>query len=140
LNLSVRKDLALQAGGFNPRLGRRAGSLCSGEEVDFLRRIRALGGVAVYQPAAVVGHLVPPERLRMRWFLRRACAPGVNDETTRVGPSTLHLLRCGGSIVRSLVRGEIRSDLLFGKMLAVLAASRRLYESVRRLWRPRSER
>ncbi len=135
LNLSVRKDLALEVGGFNPKLGREARSLRSGEEVDFLRRVRARGGVAVYQPAAVVGHIVPPERLRMRWFLKRACAPGMIDETTRVGPSTMHLLRCCGSIGRSLVCGEWRRDVLFGKCLSILAAGRRLYESLRQLGR-----
>jgi glycosyltransferase involved in cell wall biosynthesis len=141
LNFSVRKDMALRAGGFDPSLGRcGAVSLRCGEESDLLRRIRDFGGVAVYEPRAVVGHIVSQERLAMRWFVRRAFAPGMHGEGPRVSPSAVHLLRCCGSVFRSLVRGEIKSDVLFGKTLAVVAALRPLYESIRRLWLPGSER
>jgi glucosyl-dolichyl phosphate glucuronosyltransferase len=141
LNFSVRKDLVAQAGGFNPSLGRCGGvSLRSGEESDLLCRIRRLGGVVVYEPKAVVGHIVSGERLRMKWFLRRAFAAGVDVETLRwsgadVGGAPgpfLHLPRCCGSVLRSLVRGDLRSEVLFGKILAVTGALGSLYA---RSWR-----
>jgi len=140
LNFSVRKDIVLQAGGFDPSLGRCGGvSLRSGEESDLLRRIRALGGVAVYEPRAVVGHIIPGERLRMKWFIKRAFAAGVDVEPLRWAEagracgSFVHLLRCCGSVLLSPVRGEIRSDVLFGKLLAIVGALGSLYAKSLRL-------
>jgi glycosyltransferase involved in cell wall biosynthesis len=138
LNFSVRKDVALQVGGFNPSLG-RCGlvSFRSGEESDLLRKIRGRGGVVVYEPRAVVGHIVLESRLRMKWFVRRAFSAGVDTETLgllegnrpRPSRSLAHLLRCGGSVLKSLVRGEISPPILFGKALAVVAALGSLYGS-----------
>lgn len=136
LNFSVRKDIGLQAGGFDPSLGRCGGvSLRSGEESDLLRRIRDLRGVIVYEPKAVVGHIIPEQRLRMKWFIKRAFAAGADLETmqlvdagsAKTSGSFVHFLRCCGSVLRSLVRGEIRSDVLFGKSLAVIGALGSLY-------------
>jgi len=148
LNFSVRKDVALHVGGFNPSLGRCGpASLRSGEESDLLRKIRAGGGVAVYEPRAVVGHIVLPERLTIEWFLRRAFAAGVDTETmhlsdgqsTRASEPFVHLLRCCGSVVRSVVRGEILAPVLFGKILAVTGALGSLYASLRRFRRASRE-
>jgi hypothetical protein len=136
LNFSVRKEAAVQAGGFDPSLGRCGPvSLRSGEESDLLRKIRAGGGVAVYEPRAVVGHIVLPERLTMKWFLRRAFAAGVDTEILHLSDGqnaptsspVVHLLRCGGSLVRSVVKGEILAPVLFGKVLAISAALGSLY-------------
>ena len=144
LNFSVRKDLAVQAGGFDPALGRCGpASFRSGEESDLLRRIRARGGVAVYEPRAVVGHLVLRERLTMKWFLRRAFAAGVDTEilhrldgqTPRAFSPFVHLLRCCGSVARSVIRGEILAPVLFGKTLAVTDALGSLYASLLRFRR-----
>jgi hypothetical protein len=43
-------------------------------------------------------------------------------------------------MVRSLLCGELRSDVLFGKLLAAIAALRILCESARRRRLPRGER
>lgn len=141
LNFSVRKDVALQAGGFDPALGRCGGvSLHSGEESDLLRRIRARGGVVVYEPRAVVGHIVAGDRLRMKWFLRRAFSGGVDVVTMQstAAPGTVafrpgvHLLRCCGSVLRSVLRGEMQAGVLFGKTLAVTEALGSIYARWRR--------
>lgn len=144
LNFSVRKDVAAQAGGFNPALG-RCGlvSFRSGEESDLLRRIRACGGVVVYEPRAVVGHIVARERLTKKWFLRRAFAAGVDTEILHLSDGQIarasspfaHLVRCAGSVVRSVVRGEILAPVLFGKTLAVTDALGSLYASFLHLGR-----
>jgi glycosyltransferase involved in cell wall biosynthesis len=144
LNFSVRRDMALQVGGFNPDLG-RCGlvSFHSGEESDLLRRIRACGGAVVYEPRAIVGHIVLPERLTRKWFLRRAFAAGFDTEILHLSeghvpqPSSafMHLLRCCGSVVRSVVRGEILAPVLFGKTLAVTGALGSLYGSLHSLRR-----
>ncbi len=134
LNLSVRKELALRVGGFDPSLGRKgSSSLRSGEEVEFLRKIRALDRRVIYAPKAVVGHMVSKERLRMRWFLRRAFAPGVCPDSVHTSQAALHLARCCGSLGKSLLRGE-RLAMLFGKTLSIIAAFRHLCASLRKPW------
>ncbi len=144
LNFSVRKDMALQVGGFNPALGRCGSvSLHSGEESDLLRKIRACGGVVVYEPRAIVGHIVLQERLTKKWFLRRAFAAGVDTEILhrldgripRASCPFVHLLRCCGSVMRSVVLGEILVPVLFGKTLAVTDALGSLYASLLRFRR-----
>ena len=140
LNFSIRRATALQVGGFNPALGRSGRiSLRSGEESDLLRKIRSLGGIVVYEPRALVGHIVLASRLRMQWFVRRAFSAGVDTETLgllegqRPQParSLAHLARCCGSVLKSLVRGEFSRSVLFGKALAIVAASGSLYASLR---------
>jgi glycosyltransferase involved in cell wall biosynthesis len=144
LNFSVRKDMAMQVGGFNPSLG-RCGSVSfrSGEESDLLRKIHACGGVVVYEPRAVVGHIVLRERLTRKWFLRRAFAAGFDTEILhrsdgdipRSSSPFVHLLRCCGSMVRGILRGEILAPVLFGKTLAFTAALGSLYASLLHLGR-----
>jgi hypothetical protein len=76
----------------------------------------------------------------MKWFMKRAFAPGMDTAAAGMYPSAVHLLKCCGSVLRSLLRGEVRSDVLFGKLLAAIAALRNLYEIARRRRAPRGER
>ncbi len=144
LNFSVRKDLAVQVGGFDPSLGRCGStSFRSGEESDLLQKIHACGGVVVYEPRAVVGHLVLRERLTRKWFLRRAFAAGFDTQILhrshghipRSSSPFVHLLRCCGSMVRGILRGEILAPARFGKTLAFTAALGSLYASLLHLGR-----
>jgi glycosyltransferase involved in cell wall biosynthesis len=131
LNFSVRKEWALRAGGFDPSLGRRGHSLGSGEESDLLKRIRARGGIAVYQPNAVVGHLVSPERVKIRWFLKRLFAAGKDGVAIArkdgaalpsVSEAILHALRCCGSVAKSMVLGDFSGQTLLRKGLVATYA------------------
>jgi glucosyl-dolichyl phosphate glucuronosyltransferase len=72
LNLSFRKEWFGKVGLFRPDLGRIGKCLLSSEEQDLLTRISLAGGGLLYEPAAVVGHRVPPERLKRSWFWSRA--------------------------------------------------------------------
>jgi hypothetical protein len=108
-------------------LGRCGKSLSSGEESDLLRRIRAKGGIVVYEPKAVVGHIVHPERLKMRWFLKRIFDGAVcneslsiaNGKRPRVLKPAIHALRCLGSIFKSFAQGDFSTKTLFSKILSV---------------------
>lgn len=75
-NMSVRRSDLLEAGGFAVELGRKGGSLVSGEEHELFTRLWARGRRIEYEPAAVVTHRVLPHRLRRRWVLRRGWAQG----------------------------------------------------------------
>ena len=72
-NLAFRTDRLLDVGGFSIHLGRhRTGhSLLSNDETDVINRLNEIDGRLVYEPNAIVGHLVTPERLTQSWFRRR---------------------------------------------------------------------
>jgi glycosyltransferase involved in cell wall biosynthesis len=75
-NMSVRRRVALDVGGFNPELGRRGRGLRSFEETEFFMRLARMGGRIAYLPSAEVDHHVSSERMSLRWVLRRAFANG----------------------------------------------------------------
>jgi glycosyltransferase involved in cell wall biosynthesis len=131
LNFSVRKELAVQLGGFDTSLGRCRRALGSGEESDLLRRIRETGGLAVYEPRAVVGHVVSPERMTVRWFAKRLFAAGRDDvaiaaknghTVPSVWDTTVHAIRCCGSILKSIVIGDRSAKNILGKGLVAAHA------------------
>lgn len=69
-NLIVRRSSADRVGGFDPQVGRTSARLFSGDESEFIRRILEGGGTVVYDPAIMVRHYVPRERMRRRYFCR----------------------------------------------------------------------
>jgi glycosyltransferase involved in cell wall biosynthesis len=78
-NMSVRREVAREIGGFSDRLGRQGRRLISNEEKLFFYRIHQRRGQVVYTPDAIVHHVIPVERLSKRFFLKRAYAQGVSD-------------------------------------------------------------
>jgi len=79
-NLALRRQVALDLGGFDPRLGRVGKNLLSGEETEFLDRVLASGREVWVTPDARVLHLVPRDRATVRWIMRRVYAQGKTDE------------------------------------------------------------
>jgi glycosyltransferase involved in cell wall biosynthesis len=131
LNFSVRKEVALQLGGFDTSLGRCRDSLGSGEESDLLDRIREAGGLAVYEPRAIVGHVVSGERVTVRWFVKRLFAAGRDgvtvavkngDTVPSVRGAAVHALRCSGSILKSIVLGDLSAKVILRKGLVAAHA------------------
>jgi glycosyltransferase involved in cell wall biosynthesis len=72
-NLFFRRDLLSLTGGFDPALGIVGKRLGYGEEGALLQllRERSPGALIYYDPALYVYHLVRPEKMRLRWQLRR---------------------------------------------------------------------
>jgi glycosyltransferase involved in cell wall biosynthesis len=148
VNFSVRTDWLRRVGGFDPSLGRCGRSLVSGEESDLLRRIRALGGVAVYEPAAVVGHIVPAERLRLRWFLMRFFVAGRDSiaialkdglPLPSVSQAATHAARCVGSVFKGPFGGGPSRRILVDKILVSATALGRLERRIRLAFRGRGK-
>ncbi len=140
LNFSVRKELAVQVGGFDTSLGRCRHSLGSGEESDLLDRIRKTGGLAVYEPRAIVGHVVPSERVTVRWFVKRLFAAGSDgvimaakngDALPSIWGAVVHAIRCCGSILKSIVFGDLSAKVILGKGLVAAHALGTLNRRVR---------
>jgi glycosyltransferase involved in cell wall biosynthesis len=84
-NLSFDRSALIAAGGFATNLGRigTQATLLSNEEVEVCGRIRRDGKLAVYEPDAVVEHVIQVERLTQDWFRRRAAWQAVSDLIAR---------------------------------------------------------
>jgi glucosyl-dolichyl phosphate glucuronosyltransferase len=67
-NMAVRRHVVDRVGGWNPRLGKLAGSLRTGEDHEFALKMFRAGFRGVYEPDAVVRHYVPGERLARAYF------------------------------------------------------------------------
>lgn len=76
LNFAVKREALERVGGFDAGLGRKGGGLLAGEERLLLRRIHDSGGKLMYEPRAVVGHLIGPDRLQWRYFVKLAYGIG----------------------------------------------------------------
>jgi len=78
-NFSVKKSIFAKVGLFDEELGRSAGNLMGEEETDLQRRILKEGFKIVYDPNAIVTHLVDEERLTKLWFLERSFWQGYSE-------------------------------------------------------------
>jgi len=139
LNLSVLRQAALEVRGFNAQFGRNRRSLASGEEADFLARIKRTGAVVVYEPEAVVGHMVPFERITKTWLLRRSYVGGVNSIQLQItgggipqlGESLMHSVRCCGSVARTMLLNYTTAADLFEREIDAMASLGALGETVK---------
>ena len=79
-NMSMRTDLALEAGGFDESVGRVGANTRGCEETELSIRMTASrdGAVILYIPDAEVDHHVAPERLKLGYFVRRCWHEGLS--------------------------------------------------------------
>jgi len=70
VNMAVRRDALARAGGFDTKIGRKAGTLLGQEVREWCLRARAAGLVGYYVPDIVVQHLIPRDRLTKKYFRR----------------------------------------------------------------------
>jgi glycosyltransferase involved in cell wall biosynthesis len=70
VNMAMRKSAIDRAGGFDPRIGRKAGTLLGQEVREWCLRAHAAGLSGYYIPDLVVQHLIPADRLTKRYFRR----------------------------------------------------------------------
>jgi GT2 family glycosyltransferase len=80
-NLAVRRDVLARVGGFATHLGKLQGTGLSGEDDELCRRVQAAGLQAFYCPDARVGHWVPAERMRVRYYLWWFFWSGITNAT-----------------------------------------------------------
>ena len=70
VNMAMRKSAIERVGGFDPRIGRKAGTLLGQEVREWCLRAHAAGLTGSYIPDLVVQHLIPADRLTKRYFRR----------------------------------------------------------------------
>lgn len=69
-NMAVRTSVVRHIGGFRHDLGKLSGTLRTGEDHEFFLRMLNAGYRGAYEPAALVRHFVPRERLNRGYFRR----------------------------------------------------------------------
>jgi glycosyltransferase involved in cell wall biosynthesis len=86
MNMVIRKDALAAVGGFDPELGMTGMTMAYGEETALQGALRQRfgPGCVYYEPALYVYHLVRPEKMSIRWIMRRRYLGG------------LYGYRCGG--------------------------------------------
>lgn len=117
-NMAIRRPVFDAIGGFREGFGKVGRRPCP-EDTDLCLRASAGGGRWIYEPAAVCGHRVPPQRTTVRYFLSRshnegrgkarlAGLAGTAQSTSAERRYTRRVLPAG--IARGL-RDSVRGDL-----------------------------
>jgi len=84
-NFSIRRSVLDECGGFHPDAMPQELIRYRGDgESAVSAAIRQRGMKAVYAPGALVCHRIPPQRLTVRYFCRRAFNQGVSDSFTEI--------------------------------------------------------
>lgn len=78
LNMAFRRNCFQTVGYFDHKLGRTKLCLLADEEKDIFYRINRANLKTFYTPYAVVYHMIPPERSKRKWILKRAFWQGVS--------------------------------------------------------------
>jgi glycosyltransferase involved in cell wall biosynthesis len=84
-NMAIRRSAFDAVGGFREELG-KVGTRSRPEDTDLC--LRANSGVWVYEPSGAVDHWVPPQRARLRYFLRRCYNEGRGKAELAAADST----------------------------------------------------
>ena len=80
-NISFRRDVFLDLGGFDPNLGPTAGTYSHSEGAEIGVRLQHYYDQGViYAPDAIVRHKVFAHRIQLVWLLRRAFEQGVSKQ------------------------------------------------------------
>jgi glycosyltransferase involved in cell wall biosynthesis len=103
-NMIWRRDILATYGGFEPTAGMKGNQLGMGEETALFRR--AWDGeqspVFLYSPDLRVYHWVPPEKMTMRYILKRATANGQFEARFALAQEGRSRMRLVGAMVRTL--------------------------------------
>ena len=70
VNMAVRRDVVARVGGWDPRVGRKAGTLLGQEVREWCIRARAAGVRGYYAPNLTLQHIIPASRLNKPYFRR----------------------------------------------------------------------
>lgn len=110
-NMSIRRDVLLDVGGFHHGIGRIGAVPVGCEETELcIRAQQRRGGTVLYMPQARVRHRVGPERTTVRYFLSRCRAEGISKALV----SSLVGARHGLGAERAYVRATLPTGVARG--------------------------
>lgn len=107
-NMSFRRELFEEAGGFRSEIGRVGTRPVGCEETEFCLRVARVrpGSVILYEPAARVLHSVPASRGTWGYFVRRCFGEGISKAVVASVAGRSGALRTERSYVaRTITRG-----------------------------------
>ena len=132
-NMAVRASVIARLGGLRTDLGKLDGSLRTGEDHEFFLRLLHAGCRGVYEPAALVRHLVPAERLNRGYFRRWLYQNGRDvARLERAYPASVpflfgvprylwrQLVADAASTARAAIRGDERATVCVGASRALV--------------------
>lgn len=95
LNLSIRRETFYQIGGFHPCVLPRSHQRFQGDgETGLALKLKARALKAVYEPRALLHHLVSADRLTMEYVERRYYMQGISDSFTSIRETQKYGLIC----------------------------------------------
>lgn len=106
-NFAVKSEMFKKYGLFDSKLGRRPGKLYSGEETEFLWRLKSGGEKLLYYPLSIVYHYVPAHRMSKN-YLRKWRFDQGELEATLVGDAKYSKIMW----VPSLTTGQLARQLV----------------------------
>jgi glycosyltransferase involved in cell wall biosynthesis len=112
-NMSFRKGVFKKVGGFDSSIGRFGKKLLSGEEPELSLRIREKmpSSKIIYDPSAVVYHLIDDSRNSFKYLLKRSFYEGVSKALISSKQGTSKALSTEDSYLTYLFRVAIPSKL-----------------------------
>jgi GT2 family glycosyltransferase len=126
-NMSFRRTVLQESGGFSSALN-RAGAIPPGcEDVELCSRVsqRNPGGILMYEPAAAVRHKIPRQRQTWTYLRSRCYAEGLSEARVARTARAVGTHTAERSYVRSAVAGGIwrsLADAGRGKLAGLQAA------------------
>jgi len=84
-NFSIRKSVLVECGGFHPDgMPEELIQYRGDGETALSKSVQAHGYKIIYQPRALIYHRIPPERLTVDYFCRRAFNQGISKSFTEI--------------------------------------------------------
>ncbi|MDP9074633.1 MAG: glycosyltransferase, partial [Actinomycetota bacterium] len=113
-SMAFGRQLIVEAGGFDEGVG-RVGTLPAGcEETELSIRLSRMGYRVVYEPDAVVDHVVPADRVRLSYFTRRCLAEGRSKAAVSRMAGTSRALESERAYVRKTLPAGVAEALRQG--------------------------
>ena len=85
LNFSIRRETLFELGGFHPDYVPKAFQQYKGDgETGLAWKVQAKGFKIIYQPRALVHHMIPDQRLTVEYFDQRMFLGGIHDSYTTI--------------------------------------------------------
>jgi glycosyltransferase involved in cell wall biosynthesis len=131
-NMAVRAGVVRRIGGLRHDLGKLSGTLRTGEDHEFFLRMLDAGFRGVYEPAALVRHFVPRERLERGYFRRWLYQNG--QDVSRLQAAHTHGVRRLLGVPRYLWRQAATDAVSMVRAGVAGNACERFAASTRLIW------
>lgn len=112
-NLSIRRNILFELGGFHPDAMPRDLIRYRGDgETALMNKVVKAGYKTVYNPKAYVYHVIPSSRLTIDYFKRRAFNQGISD--------SFSLIRKCGKIEENIYKDKLKNSSIISKIITFM--------------------